>query len=174
MTSIVHHQVQPPPPVCLSTRYGGRFPGLSHCAHQHSVVKAAMQPLFIASYKLREKENPMKAKGPAEEGRTRRLHRPAPSLQSTRDKRSTTLRLQSALRLIQEQDFFFFSSTSTLSWRVEPASDQTSEGARFDERDGLHSPFLPSILSLQLHPGKVKIHSDGNELEEEGSQKIFS
>lgn len=33
-----------PPPhllVCLSTRYGGRFTGLSDCVHQHSVVKAA-------------------------------------------------------------------------------------------------------------------------------------
>lgn len=54
LSSIMHHlhsrmqhlcEPRPPRPttplVCLSTRYGGRFTGLSDCVHQHSVVKAA-------------------------------------------------------------------------------------------------------------------------------------
>lgn len=42
------------------------------------------------------------------------------------------------------------------------ARDQTSVSGGFEESDSLDSPFLPWILSLQLHPGEKNVHNKLN------------
>lgn len=58
------------------------------------------------------------------------------------------------VRLSQGHDFFFFFFVPPPELVDKAAGDQTSVGAGFEESDLLDSPFLPSILSLQLHPEK--------------------